>query len=134
MPPSIYIRKMDYGLALLFLMVGAGALAGGALITVGVIETVTGRVVVNLQRATWPPREATVLGLARVVQGIVIAAYPLIAGQAIGAHVIPEFWVGHWWGIFISLPFYVVIMGTVFLQATLELRRQQKARAQSRGR
>jgi hypothetical protein len=113
---------MDYGLAFIIGMACVGGLIGGALITMGLIEVVSGRVVMNWRRMDWTSREAAEIGVTRLIQGVAVALYPLIGGLTLGAHVIPEFWVGHWWGIFVSAPFSVVILGTLVFQAALEMR------------
>jgi hypothetical protein len=117
---------VDYELVFTIGVVSIGGLIGGALITIGLIEVRTGGAIVKRHRPSWSSREARLLGLSRVIQGVAIAVYPLFAGLSLSAHLIPLFWVGHIWGFLVpSSPFFV-IFGTLFFQAVLE-RRSERA-------
>jgi hypothetical protein len=120
---------VDFGVALLIGMAWVGGLGGGSLVTLGVIEAVTGRVVINLQRFDWSRNEATWLGLSRVIQGLAIALYSLVGGLALGAHVLPVFWAGHAWGVFVLLPFWLVVMAALLFQAGLEWQHEGRKKA-----
>ena len=107
-----------------------GGLVGAAFITIGILEASTGRAVINLSRINWSSREASLIGITRVVQGLAIASYPLIGALALGppalVRVAPWFWVGHWWGPFAAGVFWLVIVGTLMLQAVLDVRHKRQ--------
>ena len=101
---------------------GMGA---GAMLCIGIIEIVTGHAVINLSRSNWSPRENRASGACTTVQAITLAMYALIGGLALGTHSIPVFWVGHWWGLFAPAPFAAIILGTMFVQAHLQIRHER---------
>jgi hypothetical protein len=106
------------------------AMFAGALIAVGVVEMVTGRVVINLRRIDWSEREAIWLGLTRMVQGLSFGLWALLSILTVVGRIIPVPGAGTPWMIFVSAPFYVTFMAMVVVQALLESRhkRQRPAR------
>jgi hypothetical protein len=64
-------------------------LVGGGVIVIGVIEAVTGRILINIRHLPWSRHDAQVIGLCRVVQGIAIAiegaAVAVMTGTAMSA-------------------------------------------------
>jgi|SRR5450759_1876819 hypothetical protein len=102
-------------------------LFSGVWIALGITEALTGRVlpVFNLSRINWSVSEARLRGLAIVVQGVALGVYGLIGGLSFVAHVIPLFWVGHWWGMFVSAPLLLIIWGAVLFMALIEQRHKR---------
>ena len=94
---------------------------------IGVAQVVTGRAlpVFNLSRINWSVGEVRLRGLAFVVQGLAIGVYGLISGLSFGAHLIPLFWVGHWWGIFVSAPLLLIVWLAVLFIALIEQRHKR---------
>jgi hypothetical protein len=48
-------------------------LVGGGGVVIGAIELATGRILINIRQLPWSRHDAQVIGVCRVVQGIVIA-------------------------------------------------------------
>jgi hypothetical protein len=60
--------------------------------------------------------------LCVLVQGLALGAFGLIGGLSLVAHLIPQFWVGHWWGMFVSAPLLLFIWGTTHFMVLIEQR------------
>jgi hypothetical protein len=103
-------------------------IGSGGLLCIGIIDVARGEAVINLSRRTWSVGENRASGVCTTIQGAAVAIYALFGGLMFGAHVIPLFWVGHWWGLFVSAPFAVVILGTLFVQAYLQIRHENRRR------
>jgi hypothetical protein len=99
-------------------------IASGAVLYAGIVRLATGRPAINLSRRRWSAGENTALGACATIQGATLAAYGLIGGLTLGSHSVPVFWAGHWWGLFATLPFAVIIFGTVYVQTYLRLRHE----------
>ena len=50
-----------------------GGLAGGASIFIGAYEALTGRILINRRHLPWSRRDAKVIGVCNVVQGLAVA-------------------------------------------------------------
>jgi len=57
----------------------AGAVGGGFAV-MGLVEAVTGRLVINLRHLPWSRRDAEVIGMCRVIQGVLIATQGVVVG------------------------------------------------------
>jgi len=57
----------------------SGAVGGGFAV-LGAAEAVTGRLVINLRHLPWSRRDAEVIGLCRVIQGVLIATEGAVVG------------------------------------------------------
>lgn len=66
-------------------MATVAGVAGGGIAVVGAIEAASGRIVINLRQLPWPRRDAQLIGICRVMQGIVIATYGAIAALMVGS-------------------------------------------------
>jgi hypothetical protein len=107
-------------------LLGIGA---GGLLCIGIIEVARGQAVINLSRSTWSVGENRASGVCTTIQGAAVAIYALFGALIFGAHAIPLFWVGHWWGLFAPAPFAVIILGTLYVQAYLQIRHENRRRA-----
>jgi hypothetical protein len=100
-------------------------MASGALAIVGFAEALTARSVFSTWGINWSSTEIRLLGVSRLIWGLSCGLYVLIFGLTLGARVIPEFWVGHPWGLFVSAPIALVSLGTLFFQAVLVSRHKE---------
>jgi|SRR5215831_4077177 len=73
---------------------------GGGIAVLGIIEAATGRIVINLRNLPWSRRDAQVIGLCRVAQGILItaqgAAVALMMATQLGVAIqfmLPAYWI-----------------------------------------
>jgi hypothetical protein len=66
-------------------MATVAGVAGGGIAVVGAIEAATGRIVINLRQLPWPHGDAQLIGICRVLQGVVIATYGAIAALILGS-------------------------------------------------
>ena len=107
-------------------------LVGGALIAIGLTTFFTGRAVINLQPTNWSLREARLLGLCSAIQGAVVAAYALYGGLTVVLHVIPLLGVGSPWVMFVSAPFGVIMLATLWVQAAVQLGHRESRRTKGR--
>lgn len=104
------------------------AMIGGSLLTIGVMETLSGRAMINLNQVNWTREEATLLGLTRVVQGLDSGIYGLV-GALFLSRVVDFPFAGHVWGLFLSLPLGVIFLATLFAQALIAAQNQRRARS-----
>lgn len=104
------------------------AMAGGSLLTIGMMEVLTGRALINLNRVNWSSHEATLFGLTRVVQGLCFGLYGLIGvlfvGRVIGFPVLPTPW-----GLFASFPLYLILLATFIAQGLIAARNHRRAKS-----
>jgi hypothetical protein len=98
------------------------AFVSGGWFAVGTYSALSGHALVNPRRIEWTRAEVALLGAMQAGQGLILAVYALVGGLALGAHVIPIFWAGHWWGILVSAPAFLLVYALVFLQFWLEKR------------
>lgn len=112
---------MDTFILVLTWLLGIGS---GGLLCVGIIRLATGQPAIKLSRSPWSVSENRALGACATIQGVALAAYGLIGGLTLGSHSIPMFGVGHWWGLFSSIPFAVLMFVTVYVQTYLHLRHE----------
>jgi hypothetical protein len=103
-------------------------IGSGGLMWIGIIEVARGQAVINFSRSTWSVGENRASGVCTTIQGAAVAIYALLSGLMFGAHAIPLFWVGHWWGILATAPFAVIMFGTLFVQAYLQIRHENRRR------
>jgi hypothetical protein len=103
-------------------------ICSGGLLCIGIIEIARGQAVISLSRSTWSVGENRVSGVCTTIQGAAVAIYAVFGGLTLGAHAIPLFWVGHWWGIFAPAPLAVIMLGTLFVQAYLQIRHENRRR------
>jgi hypothetical protein len=104
------------------------AMAAGALLCVGIIEVATGRAVINLSRSRYSAGENRASGACSTIQGVSTAIWALIGGLSFGSHSLPVFWAGHWWGVLLPGSFGLVFMSTLFVQAYISLRHENRRR------
>jgi hypothetical protein len=104
-------------------------IGSGALLCIGIIEIAKGQAVINLSRSTWSVRENRASGVCTTIQGFVLGIYALFGGLALSAHALPMVGVGQWWGLFAPAPFAVIFLGTLFVQAYLQIRHENGRRA-----
>jgi hypothetical protein len=116
---------MDAFMIVTVWLLGIGS---GGLLCIGIIEVAKRQAVINLSRSTWSVGENRASGVCTTIQGAACAIYALFGGLMLGAHAIPLFWVGHWWGLFVSAPFAVIILSTLFVQAYLQIRHENRRR------
>jgi hypothetical protein len=76
-----------------------GGMIGGGFAALGIVEVVTGRILINPRHLPWSRREAQIIGLCRVVQGVVVAgegaALAFMTGTDMGPasrFMLPVFW------------------------------------------
>ena len=103
------------------------AFTSGALAALGVAQAASGRLlrIFNRRHLDWTVGEVRVLGLTWAVAGASWAVWALF-GALTFAHVIPLFWVGHWWGILISAPVSLITFGALLVQVLIELRHNHR--------
>ncbi|HEY8815357.1 MAG TPA: hypothetical protein VIP57_09675 [Candidatus Dormibacteraeota bacterium] len=103
------------------------AFTSGALAALGLAQAASGRVfrIFNRRRIAWTVGEVRFLGATWAVAGTSWAVWALF-GALTFAHIVPMFWVGHWWGIFISFPVWLITMGSLAAQVLIELRHNQQ--------
>ena len=102
------------------------AFTSGAFAALGIAQAASGRLfrVFNRRGVDWRIGEARLIGLSWAVVGVTWAAYALYVGLSFILD-IPQFWVGHWWGTFIS-PVPLVLIGALVLQALIEQRHNHR--------
>lgn len=116
---------MDAFIIVALWLLGIGS---GGLLCIGIIEIARGQAVINPSRSTWSVGENRASGACTTIQAAALAIYALVGGLMLGAHAFPMFWVGHWWGLFASAPFTLIFLGTLFVQAYLEIRHENRRR------
>lgn len=97
------------------------------MLTVGVMEVLTGRAIINLNKVSWSREEATLFGLTRVVQGLCCGIYGL-AGLLFISRVIGFPLAGTPWGFFVSWPFALLFLAMVIAQGLIAARNRRRAR------
>jgi hypothetical protein len=112
--------------ALALVLVWLAAIGSGGLLSIGIIEIMTGQAVIRFSRRTWSVSENRLSGLCTTIQGSVVAIYTLISGLLFGTHTIEMFWVGHWWGLFATAPFVMTFIFTLSVQAYLQIRHDKR--------
>jgi hypothetical protein len=75
--PELELVDIHFAIAIVVSAWAAGFFAG-TLFTFGMIEVVTGRMVVNPQRLNWSVGEVRVRGMAFAIGGLLIGTYSLI--------------------------------------------------------
>ena len=91
----------------------------GGLITIGVMEMLTQRAIINPNRVNWTKDEATLLGLTRLIQGLGGGIYALVGTLTLIAKVVPIRGAGHWVTPVGALLFMWVVLGTIGSQGLI---------------
>jgi hypothetical protein len=67
-----------------------GGAAGCGIGVMGLVEAITGRLMINLRRLPWSRRDAEIIGLCRVVQGVLIAVQSVAVALIVATQAGPE--------------------------------------------
>jgi len=80
-------------------LVGAwlGGIIGGVGMTLGTIERLTGRIVINSRRLNWSGGEVRVHGAAIAAAGLILAAYTLAGAFVLSTGPSPHWLAPTWW-------------------------------------
>jgi hypothetical protein len=109
--------------AFTILMTWVIAFTSGALAALGIAQAAAGRIfrIFNRRHIDWTVGEVRLLSLTWAFAATSWAVWALFGALMFG-HVVPLFWVGHWWGMFISAPVWLITVGTLLAQGLIELR------------
>ncbi|TME03492.1 MAG: hypothetical protein E6I53_07255 [Chloroflexi bacterium] len=74
-----------------------GGIVGGAGVTLGVVQVVTGRMIINPRRWNWSVGEVRILGLVTAAEASILAIYSLVGGLVLSTGPSPNWVAPAWW-------------------------------------
>lgn len=99
----------------------------GAWTALAIEQAVSGRPIFS-RGYSWSSGEIKLSGLSWAICGLAGVGMALVGGLALGARVIPLYWVGSPWGIVTSNPWPLIFLANLLFQVLIELRHRRRSR------